>query len=81
MLKIPTPNMIRARISDLRSRVNCRTGFEVVFFLERLVDRLFPLVRELLRVVFLERVLVFRRDDAVLFLLATEITPRGAIIA
>ena len=68
-------------MSDLRSRANCSTVFDEVRFLERLVDRLLPRLPDLLRVVFFDRELVFRRDAVELFLLATEVTPRGAIIA
>jgi hypothetical protein len=50
-------------------------------FRERLVVRLFPRLPDLLRVDFLDRELVFRLEDVELFLFATELSPRGAIIA
>jgi hypothetical protein len=68
-------------MSDLRSCANCKAALEVLCFFDRRVVRLFLRPLDLRRVDFLDFVLLLRREEVEVFLFATDVTPRSAIIA
>jgi len=62
-------------MSVLCSWTSCRAACVVVCLLDRRVDVLFPRLLDLLRVVFFDREVLFRREEPEFFLFATEQPP------